>query len=234
MRINKYFTEHGYASRREADRYIREGRVRINGKPALLGAVVGDKDVVTFDGKVLRPKKKLPVILAYHKPVGVECTHDKAVSQNILAAVRFPERVFYVGRLDRMSEGLILLTNAGEVANRITRSDELIEKEYLVRFAQSVPDSALKKFASGVNIGGYRTKQAKVFRKGVNSARIILTEGKNRQIRRMAERLGLSVTHLKRIRVMDVRLEKLPPGGWRKLSAHECEKIINRFGKSDN
>ncbi len=229
MRINKYFTEHGICSRREADRVIEGGRVSIDGKIAKLGDQVPAEAEVRLDGKVVGIKPKKPIILAYNKPVGIVCTSDSSIPDNIIDAVNFSERVFHIGRLDQMSEGLILLTNLGQIVNRILRSRYGNEKEYVVEANEAIADKDIRRLSQGVVIMGRMTLPCQVSRLGVKRIKMILTEGRNRQIRRMIESLGLRVTRLKRVRIMNVALGDIPKGQWRKLSSkelHEMYKLL--------
>ena len=230
MRINKYFTENGFCSRREADKLVADGRVAINGQKAKPGDRVGEKDVVSVDGKALRPKKKRAVVIAYHKPRGVISTTDPAVRDNIVDAVGFEERIFNIGRLDRFSEGLILLTNLGDIVNRILRSRFGQEKEYIVDLSDEISDAAILRLSRGVHILGRMTLPCKVERMGPARIRIVLTEGMNRQIRRMVESEELRVTRLRRVRIMHVRLGQLAPGEWRRLTPREYTELQRRIG----
>lgn len=217
MRINKYLTEHGYCSRREADRLIEAGKVFINGKHAKLGDQVEEKAIVKIAGqKVVGVSRK--VYIMYNKPFGVTCTSDKAVRNNIVDAVNHPLRIFPIGRLDKESTGLIFLTNDGDIVNKILRAQYGHEKEYIVEVRKTFTDDFIKKMSSGVNIGGYTTKSCKVTKINNKSFSIILTEGKNRQIRRMCEILGNDVKSLQRIRIMNVKLMPfLLPGMWKDI-----------------
>ncbi len=227
MRINKFFTDNGICSRREADRWIEAGRVTINGQVAKLGDQFEEGDVVCVDGHVLKLKEKKPVIIAYNKPVGVECTSDPEVPNNIIDAVNYSERIFHIGRLDKMSEGLILLTNMGDIVNKILRRRYGHEKEYVVVFSEDLSNESLKKLARGVDIGDETpTEPCKVRPLGKNRVCIVLREGRNRQIRRMADALGLRVVRLKRVRVMNVELGELPSGRWRHLTDEEHDELM--------
>jgi 23S rRNA pseudouridine2604 synthase len=220
VRINKFFTEQGLCSRRAADRLIEEGRVLINGRRAVLGDHVGDEDVVTLDGsRVMRHGDT--VYLAYHKPVGVTCTTDLDVPGNIIKAVGYPTRIFPIGRLDKDSSGLILLTNDGDIVNRILRVEFGHEREYVVTVDRPYPESLLQLLAEGVVVLGKRTHPCRTSRVNHKSFRIILTEGRNRQIRRMCSALGFRVVQLIRVRIMHVRLGTLRAGHWRSLSDKE-------------
>lgn len=230
MRINRYFTDRGICSRREADRWVEAGRVTINGRLATHGAQVTDEDTVAVDGRALRPPKKTPVVLAYNKPIGIECTSDPRVKENIIDAVGYPERVFHIGRLDQMSEGLILLTNIGDLVNVILRRRYGHEKEYQVMLDRGIPDRDLRHMARGVMLEDGVTAPCRVERlSGGRRIRMVLTEGRNRQIRRMAEALGYRVVRLRRIRIMHVHLGDLPRGRWRRLSAAEMRPFTERM-----
>jgi 23S rRNA pseudouridine2604 synthase len=231
LRINRYFTENGVCSRREADKLVDAGRVRINGRVAVHGDAVEEGDRVELDGKPLAPPEKRAVVLAYHKPPGIECTSDRRVADNIIDAVDYPERVFHVGRLDKYSEGLILLTNRGELVNQILRARGRHEKEYVVDVDAGISDAALKRMRNGIELDGRRTLPARVARLGPKSFRLVLTEGRNRQIRRMCEALGLRVKRLVRVRVMNVELGTLRQGRWRRLSADELTELERRLAR---
>lgn len=228
MRINRWFTDQGLCSRREADRWIEAGRVTINGAPAELGSKVGPEDVVALDGKAVRARAQRPIVIAYNKPVGVQCTSDPHVPDNIIAAVGYPERLVHIGRLDQMSEGLILLTNRGDIVNRILRSEFEHEKEYLVELSGPISDEDLFRLSRGVDIGDGRglTKPCFIERQGPTRLRVILTEGRNRQIRRMAEIAHNHVKRLERVRIMHIRLGTLARGQWRHLSAEELRELF--------
>lgn len=228
IRLNRWFTDQGICSRREADRWIEAGRVAVNGEPAVLGTKVGPKDKVTLDGRPLERRERKPVVIAYNKPVGVECTSDPKVPNNLLDAVAYPERLVHIGRLDVMSEGLILLTNRGEIVNRILRSEFDHEKEYLVELSQPISDEQLQRLARGVDIGDGRgpTRPCPIDRLGPATLRVVLTEGRNRQIRKMAEAVGNHVRRLERQRIMHIRLGTLPRGQWRHLSNDELRELF--------
>lgn len=232
IRLNRWFTEHGVCSRREADRWIAEGRVTLNGVPAALGAQVGPEDKVAVDGKLVETRPKRPVVIAYNKPVGVQCTSDPSVRDNIIDAVAYPERLVHIGRLDQMSEGLILLTNRGDIVNLVLRSEFEHEKEYVVDLAAPISDDQIEHLAQGVDIGDDRgkTKPCRVTRQGPARVAIVLTEGRNRQIRRMAEALGHHVKRLERVRIMHIRLGTLARGRWRHLTDHEVRDLWRRLG----
>jgi 23S rRNA pseudouridine2604 synthase len=227
MRLNKYIAETGVCSRREADKWIESGRVRCNGQVAVLGTQVADGDEIRVDGKLLGAKK-LQIYIALNKPVGIVCTTEPDIADNIIEFIGHRERIFPVGRLDKDSEGLILLTNDGDIVNEILRSENNHEKEYVVTVDRTITDLSLNMMASGVKIMGEMTKRSKVSRIGPNSFRIILTQGLNRQIRRMCSALGYKVQRLKRIRIMNVKLGSLDTGKWRYLSASELAGLLPR------
>jgi 23S rRNA pseudouridine2604 synthase len=227
MRLNKYIAETGVCSRREADKWIESGRVRCNGQVAVLGTQVAGGDEIRVDGELLGAKKK-QIYIALNKPVGIVCTTEPDIADNIIEFIGHRERIFPVGRLDKDSEGLILLTNDGDIVNEILRSENNHEKEYLVTVDRTVTDLSLNMMASGVKIMGEMTKRSKVTRIGPNSFRIILTQGLNRQIRRMCSALGYKVQRLKRVRIMNVKLGSLDTGKWRYLSASELAGLLPR------
>jgi 23S rRNA pseudouridine2604 synthase len=225
LRLNKYISETGICSRREADKWIEAGRVTLNGQRAALGTQVGVGDEVRVDGELLGAKKK-DVYIALNKPVGIICTTEPDLPDNIIDHVGHPERIFPVGRLDRDSEGLILLTNNGDIVNEILRSENNHEKEYLVSVDRPISDLALQMMASGVKIMGEITKPANVARIDDQTFRIILTQGLNRQIRRMCSALGYRAQRLQRVRIMNIRLGDLASGQWRPLTADELEGLL--------
>lgn len=231
MRINKYFTEHGVCSRREADKWIESGRIKINGRIAKLGDQVQPDDKVYIDDKLFTPPAKKPIIIAYHKPVGIECTSDPRVKNNIIEAVGFPERLVHIGRLDVMSEGLILLTNLGDIVNKILRRHFGHQKEYIVEFSEDISEAQIEKLSRGVDIGDEvgPTLPCPVEKLARKRLRIILTEGRNRQIRRMSEAVGLKVTRLKRIRVMNIELGDLKRGTYRHLTKAEMKELMSKL-----
>jgi len=191
----------------------------------VLGDAVEEGDRLELDGKPLRVREKKAVVLAYHKPPGVECTSDPRVPENIIAAVNYPERVFHIGRLDKFSEGLILLTNRGELVNAILRAAHGNEKEYVVELDRPIPDRALARMRAGIPLDGQPTLPCGAERLAPRVLRIVLTEGRNRQIRRMCEALELGVRRLVRVRVMNVELGDLRQGRWRKLAADELRAL---------
>lgn len=226
MRLNKYISETGMCSRREADDWIAKGRVTINGKRAELGSQVGEGDEVRVDKRVVGARKKRHVYICLNKPTGVTCTSERHIVGNIVDFVGHAERIFPVGRLDKDSEGLILLTNDGDIVNGILRSENNHEKEYIVTVDKPLTDAFLTGMAGGVNILGERTKPCKVSRVDKFVFRIILTQGLNRQIRRMCEVFGYEVRRLQRIRIMNIKLGSLKVGHWRNLSEKELRGLL--------
>lgn len=228
IRINKFISESGYCSRREADQIIKDGRASINGKIPNMGSKVMPGDKVMVDGQLLKnkpAKEKDFIYMAFNKPVGIVCTTDtKGEKNNIIDFINHGKRIFPIGRLDKPSEGLIFLTNDGDMVNKILRSKNNHEKEYIVTVNKPIHDGFVEKMANGVPILGTRTKRCKVEAMGKNVFRIVLTEGMNRQIRRMCEHLGYQVTKLKRVRIMNIKLD-VPVGKWRYLTAKEMDGI---------
>ena len=233
IRINRFFTEHGVCSRRAADKHVDAGRVRINGVVAKHGDTVSEGDRVSLDGKLVAVTEKRPVVLAYHKPPGIECTSDKRVPDNIIDAVGYHERIFHIGRLDKFSEGLILLTNRGELVNQILRARGRHEKEYLVEVDVPISEQSIRHMRSGIVIQGRRTLPCRVQRLGPRSFRMVLTEGRNRQIRRMCEAENLRVKRLLRVRVMNIELGSLRSGRWRRLRDDELTGLERRIAKAE-
>ncbi len=224
MRLNKYLAETGACSRREADEWIEAGRVTVNGARAVLGTQVNDGDEVRVDGAPagVRPRR---IYLALNKPVGIECTTDRTVPGNIVDFVGHPERIFPVGRLDKDSEGLILLTNDGDIVNTILRAENEHEKEYLVAVDRPLTAQFLAAMARGVPILDTVTNPCRLTPVGRNTFRIVLTQGLNRQIRRMCEHFGYTVRRLQRVRIMSVHLGRLPVGEWRSLTPAELRGL---------
>ena len=224
MRLNKYLAETGACSRREADEWIEAGRVTVNGARAVLGTQVNDGDEVRVDGAPagVRPRR---IYLALNKPVGIECTTDRTVPGNIVDFVGHPERIFPVGRLDKDSEGLILLTNDGDIVNTILRAENEHEKEYLVAVDRPLTAQVLAAMARGVPILDTVTNPCRLTPVGRNTFRIVLTQGLNRQIRRMCEHFGYTVRRLQRVRIMGVHLGRLPVGEWRSLTPAELRGL---------
>ena len=225
MRLNKFISDTGACSRREADKWIEAGRVTCNGVPAALGTKIGQGDEVRVDGLLVGPKKA-PIYLALNKPVGITCTSEAHIPGNIIDLVGHKERIFPIGRLDKDSEGLILLTNDGDIVNEILRSENNHEKEYIVTVDRPITDLSLTMLASGVRIMGVMTKPCRVARVDRQSFRIVLTQGLNRQIRRMCSALGYHVRRLQRIRIINVHLGTLGLGKWRPLSLEELDGLL--------
>ena len=227
MRINRLLSDSGYCSRREADRLIEERRVTIDGRVAVLGDQVQEGEKVAVDGReVLGGAPK--VYLALHKPAGIVCTTDRREPMNVIDYLNYPERVFPIGRLDRDSSGLLLLTSDGDIVNRILRAAGGHEKEYRVSLTQPVTEEFLRRMASGVEILGRVTLPCKVWKTGDRSFGIILVQGINRQIRRMCDALGQRVHTLARVRVMNITLDGLGPGHFRKLSDEEVAELLRQ------
>ncbi|MCD8172184.1 MAG: pseudouridine synthase [Alistipes sp.] len=220
-RLNKYITDAGYCSRREADRYIEQGRVTVNGRIAGLGDMVGETDTVEVDGERVGRRTKAPIYIAFNKPVGVTCTTDRSDKTNIVDFIGYKERIFPVGRLDKDSEGLIILTNDGDIVNRILRAGNNNPKEYIVTVDKPVTPEFLSRMAAGVHILGVKTKPCEVRRKNEKTFVIFLTQGLNRQIRRMCRALDYKVVRLKRVRVINITLGSLEPGRWRYFTPEE-------------
>lgn len=231
-RLNKFIAETGFCSRREADRLLGDRRVTVNGKVAGTGAVVGEEDTVLVDGQPLRAREaKKPggrrhVYIALNKPVGITCTTESAVKGNIVDFVGHEQRIFPIGRLDKDSEGLILLTSNGDIVNEILRSENNHEKEYLVAVNKPVTDAFLAGMAKGVRIHGQLTKPCRTRKIAKFGFAIVLTQGLNRQIRLMAAEFGYRVTQLRRVRIVNVKLGHLKPGQWRNLTEAELKGLL--------
>jgi 23S rRNA pseudouridine2604 synthase len=230
-RLNKFISETGFCSRREADKYIEQGRVSVNGSSPEMGVKVAATDVVLVDGKALKETPKR-VYIAYNKPVGITCTTESKIQSNIIRAVNYPTRIFPIGRLDRPSEGLIFLTNEGDIVNKILRAGNNHEKEYIVTVDKPLNRQFVTKMANGVPILDTVTKKCKVTQSGPKEFKIVLTQGLNRQIRRMCEYLGYEVVTLKRTRIMNVTLKDLKVGQWRHLSDIEMAQINDSIADS--
>ncbi|GAA3567385.1 23S rRNA pseudouridine(2604) synthase RluF [Snuella lapsa] len=224
-RINKYLSEVGYCSRREADKLIEAGRVTVNGELPEKGTKIAANDVVSVDGKLINVTKKSFVYLALNKPVGIVCTTDTRVEKdNIIDFINYPKRIFPIGRLDKQSEGLILLTDDGDIVNKILRASNNHEKEYIVKVDKPISQTFIKRMASGVPILDRVTKKCKVEKINTYEFRIILTQGLNRQIRRMCEYFNYTVVTLKRIRIMNIKLDT-PIGEYRELTSDEFNEL---------
>ena len=224
-RINKYLSEIGYCSRRAADKLIEAGRVTLNDAPVVMGSKIKPGDLIKVDGKPIENTGEKPVYIAFHKPIGIVCTTDTRVEKNnIIDYINYPSRIFPIGRLDKMSEGLILLTNDGDIVNKILRARNHHEKEYIVTVNKPVTASFIQKMGQGVPILDTVTKKCEVQQIHKNSFRIVLTQGLNRQIRRMCEYLGYRVTKLKRIRIMNIPLD-VKVGRYRNLTPTELKTL---------
>jgi len=226
VRINKYLGDAGVCSRREADKYIEQGKVTIDGKVAEMGSRVFPGQKVTFNGKELK-KQEEQVLIAFYKPVGIVCTTDTREPDNVIDFLNYGKRIYPIGRLDKDSEGLLLLTNDGDIVNKILRAGNHHEKEYLVTVNKPITPEFLKGMAGGVPILDTVTKPCKIEPTGKCSFKIILTQGLNRQIRRMCEYFDYRVLSLKRVRIMHIQLGHLKPGTYRNLSAGELERLQN-------
>jgi len=230
MRLNKHISESGFCSRREADQLIAEARVTVNGRRADLGSVVEAGDEVLVDGRALRKRVaragRKHVYIAFNKPVGVTCTTEAGVSGNIIEFIGHEQRIFPIGRLDKDSEGLILLTSNGDIVNEILRVENRHEKEYLVGVNRPVTDEFLRGMARGVRIRGQMTLPCRTGRIAKFGFRIVLTQGLNRQIRLMAAEFGYRVTQLRRVRIDQLRLGLLKPGRWRNLTDAELRGLL--------
>lgn len=231
MRINKFISEKGICSRREADKLIEQGRVTINGKVAQIGSVVEEGDMVKVDSKALKPRERF-VYIVLNKPVGIVSTTDPKEPDNIVNFMNYPQRIFPIGRLDKDSEGLILLTSDGDIVNKILRAGNNHDKEYIVRVDKPITQGFITGMSSGVRILGTVTKHCKVEMLNKHTFRIILTEGMNRQIRRMCEVFGYEVLALKRIRIMNIKLMDLPTGAWRYVTQDELANLMAKVANS--
>ena len=230
--LNKYISDTGFCSRREADRYIEECRVTINDQDAHKGNRVKDGDIVKIDGERIGKKKIAAVYLAFNKPKGITCTTDHKDKTNIVDFINHKTRIFPIGRLDKLSEGLIFLTNDGDIVNKILRAGNGHEKEYIVTVDKPLTLDFIKKMREGVRIMGTTTQKCFVKQEGDNRFRIILTQGLNRQIRRMCEALDYRVTSLKRIRIMNITLSGILPGKWRYFTTAELNSIQDMLKNS--
>lgn len=231
MRLNKFISEKGVCSRREADRLIEAGKVIVNGKIAQIGMNVSDRDAVLVNNVPLKNRDEF-VYIAFNKPVGITCTTDRSIKGNIIDYINYPKRIFHIGRLDKPSQGLIFLTNDGDIVNKILRAGNNHEKEYIVTVNTPITPEFIKQMGNGVPILNTVTKKCFVKRESKYVFRIILTQGLNRQIRRMCEYLGYTVTKLKRVRIMNVTLDNIPEGKWRYISKEELQEINNMVKNS--
>nr|BDA35392.1 hypothetical protein CPBEC5_24000 [Clostridium perfringens] len=232
VRLNKYISETGFCSRREADKLIEQGRVKIDGLKATTGMKVSKGQSVSIDGKPLKVENEL-VYIALNKPVGITCTTESKIKGNIVDFINHEKRIFPIGRLDKDSQGLIFMTNDGDIVNKILRAGNNHEKEYIVTVNKTITDEFIKGMSNGVPILGTVTKKCLVKKESKNSFRIILTQGLNRQIRRMCEYFGYEVKKLERIRIMNVSLGNLKIGSWRYLTKKELAEI-NRLTENSS
>ena len=235
VRINKFLSEAGVCSRREADRQIEQGTVKIDDRVAVAGDRVFEGQVVTFQGRQVAKEEEM-ILLAFHKPVGIVCTAEKREKNNVIDFINYPKRIYPIGRLDKESEGLLLLTNNGDIVNKMMRSGNRHEKEYLVTVNKTVTESFVRGLAGGVPLVelGTVTRKCRVEKTGRNQIRIILTQGLNRQIRRMCEYFGYRVTKLERVRIMNIHLGELKPGEYREVSEQEYKQLLALIQGSSN
>ena len=231
-RLNKYLSEAGFCSRRSADKLIDEGRVKINGTLATMGEKVNPQDEIEVDGEIIKNNKKISTYIAFNKPMGIVCTTDTRVEKNnIIDFINYPTRIFPIGRLDKDSEGLILLTDDGDIVNKILRSSNNHEKEYIVTIDKTISQAFIKRMSEGVPILDTITKPCKIQKLSRNSFRITLTQGLNRQIRRMCEYLNYKVESLQRVRIMNIHL-KSKVGSYRDLTQEELKTLKNSLKNS--
>lgn len=233
MRINKYLSEAGVCSRREADRLIEAGKVTVDGITATPGIKVTADMKIICDGKPVKREDEF-VLIALNKPIGIECTSDRNNPDNIIDFVKYPKRIYTIGRLDKNSEGLILLTNDGDIVNKISKSSNLHEKEYIVKVNKNITGEFLKQMQDGVKILDRITRPCKVYQESKDTFHIILTQGLNRQIRRMCEALGYRVLELKRIRIMNIQLGRLKTGTYRNVTKKERDELFRLIKYSNN
>jgi len=230
-RINKYLSEIGYCSRRQADKLIEQGRIMVNSKEAVMGYKVQKDDIIHVDGEKIKHKKSKRIFIALNKPKGVVCTTNAGVEENnIIDFIKFRERIFPIGRLDKTTTGLILLTNDGDTANKILKTAYNNEKEYLVRVNRPISEAVLKEMSEGVSILGKKTKKCKVEKLKSTEFKIILTQGLNRQIRRMCEYFDFRVLSLKRVRIMNIKLD-VKEGKYRLLNDKEISELTSMLKK---
>jgi len=235
VRLNKFISESGLCSRREADKYIAEGHVYINGRKAVVGDMVKVRDRVRVNGQEIEPRQEEEIVfIALNKPVGITSTTEQEIPGNIVDFVHHHKRVFPIGRLDKDSQGLIFLTNNGDMVNKILRAGNKHEKEYIVTLRNPISDADLVGMSGGVSILGVNTKKCKIVREDSNRFRIVLIQGLNRQIRRMCEHFGHEVIKLERVRIMNVTLKGIPLGEWRDLTETELEQIYQMVEKSSS
>ena len=223
MRINKLLSNYGVCSRKEANRIIEEGRVIVNGELAFPGQWVEEYDDILLDGEKLKPKER--IYIALNKPIGITCTAANDVEDNVIQYMNYPEYIFPVGRLDKPSQGLILMTNDGDLANGILEADNNKEKEYVVTVDKEFDDKFIEGMSKGVDIGHAITRPCKVTRVNENTFNIILTQGLNKQIRRMSKAFGFNVVKLDRIRIMNIKIDGIEYGKWRNLTEEEVKEL---------
>lgn len=228
IRLNKFLSDAGYCSRREADRLVEQGVVKVNGKTAVMGQKVTINDSIMVKGKNISREEE-QILIALNKPVGIECTTDLNNPDNIVDFINFDKRIYPIGRLDKNSQGLILLTNDGSIVNNILKGSNYHEKEYVVTVDKPVTDDFIKKMSTGVRILDQVTRPCKVAKVKKNVFNIVLTQGLNRQIRRMCGELGYNVQKLKRIRIMNIELGNLPVGQYRKVTDSELKELMRNF-----
>ena len=229
MRINKLLSNLGICSRREANRYIEDGRVKVNGALSIPGQWVEETDDILIDNQPALQKER--VYIALNKPVGITCTAEKTVKDNIIDYINYPEYIFPIGRLDKLSQGLIILTNDGEFANKIMNSENDHQKEYVVKVDKPFEDDFIKNMSLGVNLGDKITRPCKVYRVKYDTFRIIITQGINRQIRRMSKKFGYNVLELKRIRILNLKIDGIEYGKFRHISKEEIDEISESLRK---
>lgn len=228
IRLNKFLSDAGYCSRREADRLVEQGVVKVNGKTAVMGQKVTNNDSIMVKGKNISREEE-QILIALNKPVGIECTTDLNNPDNIVDFINFDKRIYPIGRLDKNSQGLILLTNDGSIVNNILKGSNYHEKEYVVTVDKPVTDDFIKKMSTGVRILDQVTRPCKVAKVKKHVFNIVLTQGLNRQIRRMCGELGYNVQKLKRIRIMNIELGNLPVGQYRKVTDSELKELMRNF-----
>ena len=233
LRLNKFLSEAGVCSRREADRLIEAGRVTVDGKKAETGMKITPGQEVRVDQKLVKPEEEM-IVLAVNKPRGIVCTEEKREPDNIIRFLNYPTRITYAGRLDKDSEGLLLMTNNGDIINKMMRAGNYHEKEYLVTVDKPVTEEFLQHMARGVPILDTVTRPCQVKKEGKKTFRVVLTQGLNRQIRRMCEALGYKVVTLKRVRIMQIRLGDLKPGQYRPLTEQELASLDRMLEHSSN
>lgn len=233
VRLNKYLSEAGVCSRREADRLIEAGKVTVDGQTAVMGTKVDGSQIIRVDNKVIKHEEKM-VLLAFNKPVGIVCTTQKKEKDNIVDFIQYPQRIYPVGRLDKDSQGLILMTNNGDIVNKMMRAHNQHEKEYIVEVDKPITEAFLKGMANGVPILDTVTRKCKITRTGKKTFCIIITQGLNRQIRRMCEYFGYQVTKLERIRIMNIKLGNLAQGTYRNVTTEELSQLERLIKNSSN